>query len=89
MQMVTVVNGGALAGYSAWDHLVEGGDIAALIGRQYRCAADALRAAEARCWIGEPGSGSPQRRRNHPYIWLEVQMSSGAIRRVQSTEGLR
>jgi hypothetical protein len=72
--MVTVVNAGALAGYSGTDHLIDDSGIADIIGRQYRSVGDALRAADSRCWMAAH-NGRPARR--HRYTWVECRMANG------------
>ena len=71
--MVTVINAGALAGYSGMDHLIED-ETSEIIGQKYRCVGDALRAADKHCHIARHGQYP---RRAHPYTWVEVQMANG------------
>lgn len=75
--MITVIDAGAKAGYSGVDHLIEDSEIKDIVGRQFRSVGEALRAADARCYIAGH-NGRPRRR--HPYTWVEVRMADGTVR---------
>ena len=68
--MITIQNAGALAGYSGTDHLIDESEIKDVIGVQYRCVGDALRAVEKRCF---------NRGRHHPYVWADIRMANGDV----------
>lgn len=75
--MITVKDGGALAGYSDSDHLIDDSDIKDIIGLEYRSVGDALRAAKSRCWMRgtycHPGY-------QYSYVWIEVVFADGTTK---------
>lgn len=79
--MITVKDAGALKGYTGVDHLIEDSECHEIIGRQFRCVRDALRAAERRCWIAAY-SGHPRRR--HFLAYVEVLFADGTTGRFSS-----
>lgn len=70
--MITVINAGALTGYSSTDHLIDDTDVKKIIGKQFKSVKAALKAADKNCFME-----TAKVYRNHPYTWVEVKMASG------------
>lgn len=78
--MITVLNAGALHGYSGVDHLIDD-QTSSVVGRQFRSVGEALQAADRKCFIDAYGD---RPRRYHPYTWVEVRFASGEVRTFRS-----
>ena len=79
--MITILDAGPLMGYSENDHLIEADEIKDLIGRQFRSVGEALKATDARCYIGSYGGRAAH---PHPYTWVEVRTASGEVQNHKS-----
>lgn len=73
--MVTLIEARALSGYSGQDHLIED-ETSEIIGMEFRCVGDAIRAADKRVFIARHGDVP---RRSHPYTWVKCELSNGHI----------
>jgi len=73
--MITVINAGALQGYSGNDHLIED-ETADIIGRKFRSVKQALDAADRLVHIASHGN---RKRQSHPYTWVKCMMDNGTI----------
>ena len=77
--MITIIEAGALTGYSQTDHLIDETEVKKIVGKQFPTVKKALAAADSKCFM-ETAKGY----KKHPYTWIKVKMADGSIKEFKS-----